>query len=247
MKNKIRFGIVGTNFISDWVIKWALEDERFSLNAVYSRTEDRAKEFANKYGVENIFTSLEDMANSKSIDAVYIASPNSLHCEQSILFMNKGIHVLCEKPLASNYLEAGMMIECAKKNNVVLMEAMKTTLTPNFKNVIQEVKNIGIVRDYFSCYCQYSSRYDKLKEGIVLNAFNPELSNGALMDIGIYTLYPMIVLFGKPNTVKAIGKLLETGVDGNGCVIFEYNDMIAQIVYSKISDSFLPTDRKSVV
>ena len=66
------------------------------------------------------------------------------------------------------------------------MEAMKTTVTPNFKNIISNIGDIGVIHRYFSSYCQYSSRYDNFKKGSVQNAFNPEFSNGAVMDIGIY-------------------------------------------------------------
>ncbi|SEF47556.1 MULTISPECIES: Gfo/Idh/MocA family protein [Parabacteroides] len=240
--SKIRFGVVGTNFITDWVIAGAQQDERFELVAVYSRTQETADAFAAKYQIPYTFTSLEEMAESPVIDAVYIASPNFLHASQSILCMKHGKHVLCEKPLASNAKEAAEMIEASRKYNVTLMEAMKPTLTPNFLSVRENLNRIGVIRRYFSCYCQYSSRYDKFKEGIVLNAFNPELSNGAMMDIGIYTIYPMVVLFGRPKRVEATGVVLSSGADGQGAVNFEYDGMNATVLYSKIANSSLPTE-----
>lgn len=239
---KIRFGVVGTNFITDWVIAGARQDERFELAAVYSRTQEKADEFAAKHQIPHTFTSLEAMAQSSLIDAVYIASPNFLHAEQSILCMKHGKHVLCEKPFASNAREANAMIEASRTYHVTLMEAMKPTLTPNFRAVRENLHRLGTIRRYFSCYCQYSSRYDKFKEGIVLNAFKPELSNGAMMDIGIYTLYPMIVLFGRPEKVEATGVVLSSGADGQGAVNFLYKDMNATILYSKIANSALPTE-----
>lgn len=238
----IRFGIIGTNNITTWFLDGASLVKDFKLTAVYSRTEEKAKEFANKYGVENTFTSLEEMAKSDIIDAVYIASPNRLHAEQAILFMNNRKHVLGEKAFASNVKEVNKMIEVAKKNNVVLMEAMKTTLMPNFKVAMENINKIGKVRRYFSSFCQYSSRYDKYKEGIVLNAFKPELSNGSLMDIGVYTIAPMVALFGKPKEIKASSYMLESGVDGEGTIIFKYDGMEASVIYSKISNSYLPTE-----
>ncbi|MDR2473666.1 MAG: Gfo/Idh/MocA family oxidoreductase [Tannerella sp.] len=240
---KVRFGVVGTNFITDWVIAGGREDKRFELTAVCSRSIDTGRAFAEKHNIPNVFTSLEEMAQSQLIDAVYIASPNAFHAHHSIICMRNGKHVLCEKAFASNAQEARLMVETAQRNNVVLMEAMKPVLTPAFKTVINAVKEIGVVRNWFSCFCQYSSRYDKLKEGIVLNAFKPELSNGAVMDIGVYTIYPMVVLFGKPKTVNASGVKLHTGVDGHGSVVFEYNNgMTANVIYSKIADSDLPTE-----
>ena len=240
--HKIRFGIVGTNFITDWVIAGALQDERFELVAIYSRTSERASEFAAKYNIPYQFTSLEAMASSSLIDAVYIASPNFLHAAQSICCMQRGKHVLCEKPLASNAHEVKEMMAIAKKHNVVLMEAMKPTLTPNFLSVKANLPKLGKIRRYFSSYCQYSSRYDKFKEGIVLNAFNPAFSNGAIMDIGIYTIYPMVVLFGKPDKIDASGLVLSSGADGQGAVNFTYKEMNATVLYSKIADSMLPTE-----
>jgi predicted dehydrogenase len=188
----IRFGVIGTNRITEQFIEAGIGIENFALSAVYSRTKERAEEFAEKFDVKSTFTDLEQMAQSNEIDAVYIASPNSLHAKQAIIFMNQGKHVLCEKPLASNTFELREMINTAKKNNVLLMEALKSTLLPNYHTIRENLFKIGPVRRYFACYCQYSSRYDAYKEGIVLNAFNPAFSNGALMDIGIYCIYPMV-------------------------------------------------------
>ncbi|MDH6306583.1 MULTISPECIES: Gfo/Idh/MocA family oxidoreductase [unclassified Parabacteroides] len=239
---KVRFGVVGTNFITDWVIAGARQDERFELVAVYSRTQETADAFAAKHQIPHTFTSLEEMAKSPLIDAVYIASPNFLHASQSILCMQYGKHVLCEKPFASNAKEAKEMIQAAQTYNVTLMEAMKPTLTPNFTTVRKNLGRVGTVRRYFSCYCQYSSRYDKFKEGIVLNAFKPECSNGAMMDIGIYTVYPMVVLFGRPLKIDTSGIVLSSGADGQGAVNFLYEGMNATILYSKIANSSLPTE-----
>lgn len=239
---KVRFGVIGTNNITDWVIAGGRQDERFELAAVCSRTQERAAEFAVKHNIPHTFTSLEDMASSDVIDAVYIATPNYCHARQAILCMSHGKHVLCEKPFASNAREVRQMIEAAKRNDVTLMEAMISTLNPNFTAARDKMKDLGTIRRYFASYCQYSSRYDKFKEGIVLNAFKPELSNGAVMDIGIYTIYPMVTLFGRPKKVEAQGIVLSTGADGQGAVNFEYDGMNATVLYSKIANSFLPTE-----
>lgn len=239
---KVRFGVVGTNNITDWVIAGGRQDSRFELTAVCSRTQERAEEFAKKHGIPLTFTSLEAMASSNEIDAVYIATPNCCHASQAIICMDRGKHVLCEKPFASNAGEVRRMIDAARRNGVTLMEAMISTFNPNFISVRNRLKDIGTVRRYFASYCQYSSRYDKFKEGTILNAFKPELSNGAVMDIGIYTIYPMVALFGRPRRIDAQGVILSSGVDGQGAVNFEYDGMNATILYSKIANSFLPSE-----
>ncbi|MDD6209582.1 MAG: Gfo/Idh/MocA family oxidoreductase [Bacteroidales bacterium] len=241
-QRKIRFGVVGSNFVTDWVLEGGKCDSRFEATALYSRTPERAKEYSEKHRIPYSFTSLEAMLESGLVDAVYIASPNACHAEQSILCMEHGKHVLCEKPLAGNAREVERMIRASRDNGVVLMEAMKNTLSPGFDAIRRNLPRIGKVRRYVASYCQYSSRYDKLKEGIVLNAFKPELCNGALMDIGVYTIFPLIALFGKPLSVKASGLLLPTGADGEGCALMGYDDMDAVVFYSKITDSYLPSE-----
>ncbi|MBD7963443.1 Gfo/Idh/MocA family protein [Fictibacillus norfolkensis] len=238
----LKFGVIGTNWITESFISAAREVNGFTLNAVYSRTEEKAKEFAEKNGAKHTFTDLEKMAASDEIEAVYIASPNSFHAEYAITLMNQGKHVICEKPMASNVSEVEKMIAVAKENNVLLMEAMRSTVMPNFRSIQENLHKIGKVRRYFANSCQYSSRYDKYKEGTILNAFKPEFSNGSLMDIGIYCLYPMVVLFGEPREVKANAYLLESGVDGEGSILLNYGESEAVVMYSKISNSYVPSE-----
>lgn len=239
---KVRFGIIGTSKITEQFLKAARKLKGISIGAVYSRKEETAKEFALKYNVETTFTNLEEMAKSNLIDAVYIASPNSFHYEQAKIFLCNKKHVFCEKPMASNSKEVNHMIELAKENNVLLMEGMKTTLTPNFKIVKDNLYKIGKIRRYFASYCQYSSRYDKYKEGVILNAFKKELSNGATMDIGIYCIYPMVCLFAMPEEIKVNNFMLESGVDGQGSALFKYDSMDGSIIYSKVANSYLPSE-----
>ncbi|MFC0189460.1 Gfo/Idh/MocA family protein [Fictibacillus aquaticus] len=238
----MNFATIGTNWITERFIESAKLNEEFNLTAVYSRTFEKAQDFATKHGSTSVFTDLEEMATSDVFDAVYIASPNSLHAEQAILMMNHGKHVLVEKPAASNSAELEAMVRAARENGVLLMEAMRSTIVPNFKSVMENLKKIGPVRRFVGSACQYSSRYDAYKEGTVLNAFKPEFSNGSLMDIGIYCLYPMVVLFGKPDSVKANAYMLESGVDGEGSIVMGYNDKEAVVMYSKITNSYVPSE-----
>ncbi|WP_449539788.1 Gfo/Idh/MocA family protein [Ferdinandcohnia sp. Marseille-Q9671] len=238
----IRFGIIGTNWITDAFLEAAQALDDFQLTAVYSRTDDRAKEFAEKYKATYTFTSLEEMAKSDVIDAVYIASPTSFHASQAIILLKHGKHVLCEKPIASNTKEITEMIHTAKLNNVLLMEALKSGFLPSYKSIREHLHKIGPVRRYFASFCQYSSRYDAYKKGTILNAFNPVFSNGSLMDIGVYCIYPMVQLFGKPESIKASGLMLDSGVDGEGSILAHYKDMEGMVMFSKITNSYIPSE-----
>ncbi|MGG6433260.1 Gfo/Idh/MocA family protein [Anoxybacillus sp. D401a] len=238
----IRFATIGTNWITEAFIQAAKRVPSFHLQAVYSRQQETANAFAEKTGATQTFTDLHELATSDDIDAVYIASPNCFHAEQAIMLMNYGKHVICEKPLASNVKEVEAMIEAARKNNVVLMEAMKTTCLPNFQAIQHHLPKIGRIRRYVASYCQYSSRYDVFKQGTVANAFNPAFSSGALMDLGVYCLYPLVVLFGEPKEIQAHSVLLSSGVDGEGSIILDYGEMDAVVMYSKIANSYTPAE-----
>ncbi|STI79873.1 putative oxidoreductase [Escherichia coli] len=155
----IRFAVIGTNWITRQFVEAAHESGKYKLTAVYSRSLEQAQHFANDFSVEHLFTSLEAMAESDAIDAVYIASPNALHFSQTQLFLSHKIHVICEKPLASNLAEVDAAIACARENQVVLFEAFKTACLPNFHLLRQALPKVGKLRKVFFNYCQYSSRY----------------------------------------------------------------------------------------
>ena len=238
----IKFAVIGTNWITQKFVQAAHESQSMQLTAVYSRNLDSAAQFAQEFAVETTYDSLEALANDNTVEAVYIASPNSLHCEQSILMMEHGKHVICEKPVASNIVEATHMFEVAEKNGVVLFEAYKSQFLPNFKQAQLGLEKIGKVHKAHINYCQYSSRYQKYLNGENPNTFNPALSNGSLVDIGFYCVAATVALFGEPENAQASAKLLESGVDAHGCAIFQYPEFDVTLAHSKVSDSYAPSE-----
>ncbi|PAE17686.1 oxidoreductase [Virgibacillus sp. 7505] len=238
----IRFGVVGTNWITERFIAAGRQHGDFKVTAVFSRSEEKGQAFTKKHQLQFAFTNISEMAKHDGIDAVYIASPNALHAEQALLFMENGKHVLCEKPFASNSTEVSQMIQKAEQEGVVLMEAMKSTFMPNFLSVKEHLHKIGPVRSYFSSSCRYSVFYDDLKDGSLPNLFNPALSGGALMDLGVYTIAPLVALFGRPTSIQTTGTLLESGVDGQGHMLLDYDEVKASVMFSCITNSYLPTE-----
>lgn len=237
----IRFGMIGTGKIAEKFWQANRYGKDFELTAVYSRTLERARQFGFQKGQLQYFDDLEAFANSDCIDAVYVASPNCCHYEQVMTLLKAGKHVLCEKPMASNLEQAQEMFAEAEKQNLILLEGMRSIYAPSFQKMIPYMETLGTIRRATLQYCQYSSRYDNYKRGIVENAFKPELSNGALMDIGVYVVSCMIRLFGAPKSIKASGVKLHNGVDGAGTILMEYPDMIGEAIYSKITDSAMPS------
>jgi len=238
----IRLAVIGTNWITDKFIEAALQTGQFQLSAVYSRHQDSAKSFAHKYAATTIFTDLEQLAKSQDIDAVYIASPNSLHFQQAKLMLENNKDVICEKPLTSNIEQTKTIIDVAKQHKQIIFEALKSYYLPNFEQVKQYLPKLGKVRKVFLNYCQYSSRYPLYLAGENPNTFDPSFSNGSIMDIGIYPLNFAVALWGAPNKVSADALKLPSGVDGHGTVLMRYDDFDVVIWHSKVSNSYLPSE-----
>ncbi len=238
----VNFATVGTSWITDEFVSTGKTADGFNLRAVYSRTESKAAAFAKKHNAETFYSDFDAMLADKNIDAVYIASPNSLHCSQAIAAMNSGKHVLCEKPAASNLRELDKMLACAKKNGVLFMEAFKSILMPGFIACASNLEKIGTIRSAYVNFSKYSSRYDAHKRGENVNTFKSEFSNGAVMDLGVYCIWPIIAMFGEPKQIKALAIPVPGGVDGAGTAIFLYDTFTVTLNYSKVGNSFLPSE-----
>ncbi|MBP3919907.1 MAG: Gfo/Idh/MocA family oxidoreductase [Clostridia bacterium] len=241
IKTPLRIGIVGTNFVHDWLAEAAASIDCVTVTAVYSRNQETGDAFAQKHHIPNVFCDFEAFLSSDVIDAVYIASPNFAHCAQTVAALNHKKHVLCEKVIAANSRELSQMMDAAKKNGCVLMEAMRPAHDPCFTLVKEQLPKLGKLRRVVLEFCQYSSRYDKFKNGEIMNAFNPDYSNAAVMDIGCYILHVAAFLFGRPKQILSTSVMLHNGFEGAGHVLLDYGDMKAELSYSKITDSVTPS------
>ncbi len=239
--NPIKLGIIGSNFVADWLCDSVDLSKGIVNHAIYSRTVERGTEFAGKHNIPNVFTDMEEFLSS-DIDAVYIASPNFLHCPYAIAAMNHGKHVLVEKPAALSEAEFLKMEACARKNGVVLLEAMRPAHDIALDEVRRAISQIGTLRRAVFEFCQYSSRYDKFRAGEIMNAFNPSLGNAALMDIGVYALHCCVMLFGEPKSISSKSVILHNGMEGMGTVFLDYDQCQAEVIYSKITESVNPSD-----
>lgn len=247
MQDTVRFGLVGTGRITSWVLKGARENDRFVAAAVCSRSMERARAFAKSQGIPATYDDLDAMLCDPGVDAVYIGTPNHTHYGIALKCLRAGKHVLCEKPLAANSEEAAEMVAEARSRGLILMEAMISTLNPNFLKAASLLKEIGPIRRYSATYCQYSSKYEALKRGEVAASFDPLCAGGAIMDIGIYTIWPMVYLLGAPIGISG-QHILKQDIPGRGVtdlqgtIDFVYPNLNATVFYSKIADSYLPTE-----
>ncbi len=238
----IKYATIGTSFIAEQFVTGANATGRLQLGAVYSRKNDTGVAFAKKFGCDRVYTSLDELANDSEIQAVYVASPNSCHAEQTEFLLNAGKHIICEKPITTSAAEYKRLKTLADQKGLIYIEAMiplYNTSRSRIKSAIGEIGNIAMAK---IDYCQRSSRYDRFMSGEHVNIFDMSLFAGTLMDLGVYCVYAAIDLFGMPNNIKASASFLGNGADGSGVAIFEYDNFSVSLTYSKTGQSIAPTE-----
>ncbi len=143
-------------------------------------------------------------------------------------------HVLVEKPFVSTVKECKHLVQVARENNVVLLEAIKTTLLPNFHLLVDKVRYLKNINNVEMAFCKISDRYTEFLEGKPSNIFSAEMSGGSLVDIGVYGVWFAVQLFGTPKKWTHIDVgMLSSGVDHKGTIILEYDDFDVTIYHSK--------------
>ena len=180
---------IGSGVIVERMIEAMRLDGRYNLYCVYSRTKKRAKEFAEKHGIQKYYTDMEEMLNDENVDIVYVASPNSLHYSQSKMALEHKKHVINEKPFTPTLKECNELFEIAEKKGVYIFEAITNVHLPNYKIIKENLSNCGDIKMVQCNFSQYSSKYQKYKDHVQTNAFDPAFNGGALMDINVYNLH----------------------------------------------------------
>ncbi len=179
------------------------------LQAIGSRNLGRAQEFAAQYHAQKSYGSYEELAADPEVDVIYIATPHSFHMENSLLCLQHGKAVLCEKPLAINSRQVQAMIDASRQHNTFLMEALWSRFLPNILKAkeLLDSEVIGKAR-HLEVDFGFEAVYDPESR-----LFNPALGGGALLDIGIYPLFFAVFLFGIPSLVESEAEFSPTGVD----------------------------------
>lgn len=231
---EIRLGTIGSGFIVNNILDAVQQVEGIGCVAVYSRTEEKGQELAQKYEVEKVYTDMDQFLADEEINCVYVASPNLLHYEQTKRALLAGKHVLCEKPFCTKIEQAKELVALAKEKGLFLMEAVPTTYLPNYSVLKDSVSKIGKIKLVQGNFSQYSSRYDAFLRGELPNVFNPEFAGGCLMDINFYNVYLNVALFGKPKTAVYYPNLAEdVKIDTSGVLIMQYDGFVSENVGAK--------------
>ena len=237
MSRDFKWGIIGLGKIAEKFAEDIPHTKNGVLHAVASRSLERAKDFALRHEVKHAYGNYMDILDSGEVDAVYIATPHSMHYENTMMCLNAGVPVLCEKPFAINKAEVEEMISLAREKNIFLMEALWTKTLPHYLKV-KEIVDSGVLGPITSFKADF---------GFVANAkdhkrlFKKDLGGGALLDIGIYPIFAALDLLGSTNDIDVKTTFGDTGVDTEVNMIFKYgNTCTADLQCTLLEDT--PTE-----
>ncbi len=240
----IRIATIGTSGITASMLSALSNVEGAVFVGTLSRNGERAAAFTAEHGGTLPFTSLDELAASGDVDAVYIGSPNALHHDQALACIAGGKHVIVEKPFCANRREAAEVFEAARGAGVVALEAMRPLHDPAFHAIKDALPRLGAIRRATLRFGKYSSRYDEILAGRRTNIFDCAMASGSIMDIGVYCVEPLIELFGAPERVLASATLLDEAtreltngpIDGSGVILASYPHMTAVLAHSKTTN-----------
>ncbi len=234
---KIRWGIIGLGKIAHKFAADLLTVEDAELYAVASRTQEKADEFAGKFHAYKAYNNYDDLVKDSKVDAVYIATPHALHKENTLLCLKNGIAVLCEKPFAMNSEEVYEMIDCAKANNMLLMEALWTYFLPHYNYVLDLIKSkkygkiLKLEADF-----GFRQEFDETNRVI-----KKSLGGGSLLDIGIYPVFAALSTLGSPEVIQARATFFENDVDSSCSMVFKYKNGVNAYLKSTLLEE-TPTE-----
>lgn len=226
----INWGIIGAGFIASQFVKDYQYVSDGHIMAVASRSKKKAESFANEYGINKAYEGYNTLLEDKDIDAVYIATPHNLHYENTLTAIKNKKAVLCEKPAAVNMVQLKEMIDMARKNNVLFMEAMWTYLLPpvaEAKKWIRsgEIGEITLIQADFGVFMNFPPEH---------RINNPHLAGGGLLDLGIYPVaLANLMADNEIQNIQAMAKFGETQVDETTVMHLNYKKgTLAQLICS---------------
>ena len=230
---EIKLGTIGSGVIVHSILDNVQRTDGITLEAVYSRSEEKAAALAKEYGCQKTYIDMDAFLADESINLVYIATPNLLHFPQAKKALLAGKNVLLEKPFTTTYAHAQELASLAREKGLLLVEAAPTSFLPNFAILKSELPKIGNIKLVMSNYSQYSSRYDAVLRGEVPPVFDPAFGGGCLMDINFYNVLLNVLLFGAPKSATYHANRPAGLSDTSGIMVMEYDGFVSTNVGAK--------------
>jgi len=218
MAKTIRWGILGPGAIAQKFATGLKALDDAELVAVGSRSADRAKAFAEKYGAARAHGSYEALAGDDGVDAIYVATPHPMHKGHALLCVDAGKAVLCEKPFTINAADARAVVDAARAKKVFCMEAMWTRFLPPLVR-LREMLAAGVIGEVRMVLGDFGFRTGFNPKSRLLD---PNLGGGGLLDVGVYPISLASMILGAADEVAALAEMGETGVDTQAGAVLKY-------------------------
>lgn len=236
----MKLGILGAGMIVQEALP-IIKKAEINIGGICAtpRSKEKLENLSKEYSIENYYIDYDMMLENDSIDTVYIALPNTMHYESAKKALEMGKNVICEKPFTVKFDELEELNEIAKKNGLILIEAITTQYLENYKEMKNMVISgqLGEIKVVSANFSQFSSRYDNFKKGIISPSFDPKFAGGSLMDLNIYNIHFIVGLFKRPKKV-VYEPVIENGIDVSGVLTLVYDDFVCTSIASKSCNSF---------
>lgn len=219
----MKLGILGTGMIVKDLLSTIhkLPVSRLAILGT-PQSEEKTRDLAARHQIDDVFFDYQAMLES-DVDTVYVALPNHLHFPFASQAIQKGKHVIIEKPMTTSVDELETLKSLAVKHNVIMLEAMNVHHLPAYLSLKSQLASLGDIKLVTLNYSQYSSRYDDFMAGIVHPAFDASKGGGALMDINVYNLHFVAGLFGEPESVNYFANM-HNNIDTSGMMLIDYGE-----------------------
>lgn len=231
MADKMRWGILSTGNIAHKFAQGLTSLPDAELVAVGSRSQSAADAFGDEFNVPHRHSSYEALASDPDVDVIYIGTPHPFHAANTLLCLDGGKAVLCEKPFTINARETEQIIQRAREKNLFLMEAMWTRYLPAIERVRDLIASdaIGEVRMLTADF-GYRQPFNP-----AARSYDLELGGGALLDVGIYPITLASMLFGTPVEIASQAHIGASGVDEQSALVFKYAQGQLALLWSAVS------------
>lgn len=229
----VRWGILGCGRIAG---KFAQDLQLVAdgeLYAVASRDQSRADAFRSQYPAHVAYGSYEAMLNDPEVDVVYVATPHARHAADTLLCLDYGKAVLCEKAFALNSSQARSMVAASRAKGLFLMEALWTKFMPHYRQLMAMIESgeLGTMRSVLINFGFTAP------DPVPDRMFNPLLGGGSLLDIGVYNVFMAMSALGVPDNIEAWMTPAPGGVDEQCAVSFRYNNGAIAQLFSSFSSN----------
>lgn len=229
----MKLGILGTGkIVQEFLpeIKNLKIEYKAILGTLHSK--ERVEKLASQFNIQKTYFDYDELLTDENLDTIYVALPNNLHYSYAKKALLADKNVIIEKPFTTNCEEFKDLKKIATERGKMIFEAMTVHYLPAYKSIRANLQNLGDIKIVSMNYSQYSSRYDKFKQGEILPAFDPKKAGGALMDINVYNLHFIVGLFGAPKTFSYSANI-ERNIDTSGVLVLDYGNFKAVCIGAK--------------